>query len=538
MLPSHTFFTHASSTSLTWRSTACHFQLIYDTQHFLEQGVSGPIVIFRLRFRAGDGEISAGGSTYGTVNVQLSSCPLNYAAASTTFATNRGIDNQLCYAGSVTTLPTTGASPNEAFVDLVLSSPFTYDPTLGLDLVVEVDATAPSGPVPLAAAQNSRCRRISAASTAATTGTSNATAGCMRIDFGGAGGWSTWAQAATVENGTGCYEVTTSFLEEFTDLSTFDLSNQTLVLNPNGSGGYDVSLTGATTFAPHGATHLNLDDDDFSVVTLPGGFGTGLPFPTGSTTSTLTIGSNGHIGLGTDVVALFPDREFLLLWPMAQLAPFLVDLVPDTVHNVYYDVAPGGMTVYVTYDALPTFTPGGTCSMQIALFSTGRIEYRYGTCSGVSGDIGFVGFSRGSFASDPGSVDLSVAAPLQTSGPDSLPVTLFSGIPYVGTLLEEEVAFIPPTALFSVRFLASGSVPGIDLGIVGAVGCPLWFDLGTIIDTGISIDNPNALFSILLPNVTSLFGQTVYSQGASFDATANPFGILTTNQSALTMGNS
>lgn len=537
-LPEHSYFQHGSASTAAWRSGAMHFQMIYDASHLTDQGVSGPILIVRLRFRAADGAISAGGATYGAANVQMSSCPVDYAAAVTSFAANRGADNQLCYSGPVTTLPTTGGAPNDAFVDLFLTNPFLFDPTLGADLVIEVDATAPSGTVPSNAVTNLHSRRISAASTTAATGTSSTLASCVHIDFAGPGGYTTWSAASAVSNGVGCYRVASSFYEDFQDLSQFDLSNTTLTLTPNATGGYSVASGPATPFAPHGPTHLGLGDDDIATVNVPATFGAGFPFPTGNVTQSLTICSNGFVFLGVGLVADFPDVAFMLLWPMARLAPFFADLLPDATHNVYYDIAAGGPAVYITYDAIPTFATGGVANAQLVLHSNGVVEYRFGTCVGTANDPGIVGWTPGNLAANPGSTDLSAAGPFATSGPDQQELQLFSSTPYIGAPLDETAAFIPATASFTVRILAAVPLPGIDLGVVGAAGCPLWIDLGSVIDIAASLLNPTADFTFAIPNLTGLLGLNAFTQAAAFVPAANPFGLVTSNQSALTFGNS
>lgn len=539
-LPEHSYFAGSSSTTTLWRSTAFHFQQIYDTTNLTDQGVTGSIQLTRLRFRAADTVVNAGGAVYGTVHVQISSCPLNYSSASTTFNSNRGLDNVVCYVGSVTTLPTSGTTPNDYFVDITLQTPFTFDPSLNKDLVIEVDGTAPSGSVPSCLTSSLRSRRITSSSLTAATGTGSNAAGVMLIDFVGPGGWSTWSPTSTTFQGTGCYRVVNSFYEEFLDVSLFDLSNTTMTLVPNANGGYDAFSGPATPFFPHGPVSLGLGDDDIALRTLPAGFGAGLPFPTGATTSNITICSNGYVNLGT---ATFADIAFepasLLFYPEAPiLAPFYVDLVPDLTGDVYYDVDPAGTTVYVTYDNVDTFSVGGTCNLQIVLNGNGIIEYRYGTCVGPVGDYGIVGWSPAGDAADPGSIDLSATPLVSTSGPDQQALDLFSPSAFVNFLITETAHHVPASAAFTIRALGVGQLPGIDLGIVGGAGCPLWIDLNAIVELQLAVTNPDAAFTFFIPNDVSLFGVTAYSQAWSFVATANPLGIITSNGTAMTIGNS
>src|SRR5687768_8544953 len=211
ILPARTYFTHTGNSTLTWRNSAFRFQMIYDTTNFTDQGIVGPITITRVRFRANNGVVNAGGATYATANVQMSSSTLDYATTSTTFATNRGPNNQLCFSGPVTTAPAAGTTPNTQIIDITLTTPFTYDPSLGADLIVEVDAPLPSPANLPAMATTSviaeRGRRISAASQTATVGAASTFASELLIDFTGPGGYSTWASIGNTRQGTGCYTV-------------------------------------------------------------------------------------------------------------------------------------------------------------------------------------------------------------------------------------------------------------------------------------------------------------------------------------------
>ncbi len=54
----------------------------------------------------------------------------------------------------------------------------------------------------------------------------------------------------------------------------------------------------------------------------------------------------------------------------------------------------------------------------------------------------------------------------------------------------------------------------------------------------VAVTNPDATFSIAIPNNVALMGLSFYSQGAVFEPAANPFGMMTSNQVILTIGNS
>src|SRR5262249_1699923 len=65
-------------------------QLIYDSSHFINAGVTGPITIQRLRFPAGDAVANSGGQTFTGMTIQLGNAAVPYSAMSTTYAANRG----------------------------------------------------------------------------------------------------------------------------------------------------------------------------------------------------------------------------------------------------------------------------------------------------------------------------------------------------------------------------------------------------------------------------------------------------------------
>lgn len=74
---------------------------------------------------------------------------MDYAAASSTFASNVGADVTTVYAGSVSAQAGAAATPNNWYVDIPLAAPFVYDPANG-DLTVDIasDASMFTGSTP------------------------------------------------------------------------------------------------------------------------------------------------------------------------------------------------------------------------------------------------------------------------------------------------------------------------------------------------------------------------------------------------------
>lgn len=117
-----------------------HIEFLYSNSHFLNAGVSAPIAITRLRWRADGAPATWSGGTYGNVRVDLSTAAVPHNAPSTNFAANHGPDVTMVHNGPVVVSPgtTTGVGVGPYFVDLPLTTPFVYDPNAGSPLCVEV----------------------------------------------------------------------------------------------------------------------------------------------------------------------------------------------------------------------------------------------------------------------------------------------------------------------------------------------------------------------------------------------------------------
>lgn len=135
-----------SSTAYPWGRGAApagqiRVQYVYDSTHFTLQGVNTPVLISRLRWRCNTLAVNPGG-TYSLVTVQMSTCPVDQAAVTTTFANNHGANLATVHAGPVTVLAGAGTTPNNWYVDIPLATPFLYDPSAGdLNIDTMTDAT-------------------------------------------------------------------------------------------------------------------------------------------------------------------------------------------------------------------------------------------------------------------------------------------------------------------------------------------------------------------------------------------------------------
>ncbi len=176
-----------SNNAYPWNraSASMRYQQIIDSSNFTGQGVTSPILIQRMRFRADATTASWAGGSWPNVVINMATSPVDFMAASATFASNLGPDLTTVYSGQVTVMPGTGNGagvPGPYHIDIALAQPFRYDPTAGNDLTFEVildgagwsgtsvQADAVSGATAVPAPANGT-RIYSTTSHTATTGT-------------------------------------------------------------------------------------------------------------------------------------------------------------------------------------------------------------------------------------------------------------------------------------------------------------------------------------------------------------------------------
>jgi len=347
VVPETMVYRGTSTTTTAWRSTAGRFQLMYDAIHFTNAGVTGPILINRISFRAEDNpgtfshaERNLGGQVYAGAVVQLAGSPLAITTAnmSTTWAANIDLLNMGVpeIVPTVTVAPAAGTVPNTYVIVLSLTTgAFAYDPTTGASLVIDVTlptapAPNPTAIVPMTASSvlaTHRARINSAATPGALVGVLSATCPVVCLDFTGPGGCAQGHVPATVEAyGAACGARAASFYQSFGfapsrtvllpasqnyqagGVQRFDLGgpNRSLTLRP------DVPPPGAPNFyfvsagvIPVDLTQavgaVNIIDDSTTLHTH--GFTTGpFRFPGGST-ATFQACTNGYVWLASNTGA-------------------------------------------------------------------------------------------------------------------------------------------------------------------------------------------------------------------------------------------
>lgn len=364
--------------------------------------------------------------------------------------------------------------------------------------------------------------------------------------------------AYTERLGEGCYSGATTFYERFDGLSSVDLAGsqaQPYALHASAAGpaGYAVVPGAPQWFAPQGLPIGDnqpvpgaLDDDDVGEpLQLPFVFA----FPGGST-SVVHATANGEIYLGATTALLSDVTPSGAELPAAgpRLAALWCDLEPtanqptNPTSGVYYDVAPGGTEVYVTWLDVadgrggPPAAGATSVSVQAVLRSDGSFGYRYGAIvAGPGTGRVVVGFGPGGGAPDPGGRDLDQAVPFATDGPDRFPLEHVAGLPALGSSIDLQIQNVENATLALLVFGDVAVPAGVDLGSVGAPGCRAYTNV--IGSVGVSVSQPNGVggYALQIPNVAALTGSVFTTQFVAPGA-GNALQWLTSNGMRLTIG--
>jgi hypothetical protein len=521
-----------SATSYPWNpcfnaTCAIRSQYFYTRNAFLNQSITGPIVINNLRWRADGGVVSAGGLTFTNVQVELSTATAGaILAPNSIFASNHGPDRTVVFpSGPVTTLPTTGTSPNGWLCSLPVA-PFVYDPNAG-DLCVDItnNPGVPGGPavdqITTLGADGARMWDFTPNATVYNPNSGNNQPGLaivMEIGYVPATGY-----ASSATYGSGCYNRPGSFYENFTSASAFDLNNTSLSMVFNGNG-YTV-LPGLTSFvapSPAAITIANADDTE-QTVTL------GSPLPVmGGTTSALTVCSNGFVSTASG------NGTFYTPSPGGFLA------FTQTCWSNWHDFNPAiggaiqfeevGSTSYVTWNAVADYGGAGVSTFQFQFDrSNGMVHMVWQTMSAAGGTGFLTGYKTGTATLDPGTRDISATlAATFTVGVDQAPLVLTtSARPRLGTSINLNTVNCS-TAGIGANILSFTQInPGISLAPLGMPGCSQYVGLDVVrlfVPAGGSGSSP-----FVVPNNPAYAGLHVFSQSAAFVNGVNPLGVLSSN---------
>lgn len=524
-----------------WRAGVCRFQIVYDTANFTAQGINQPIDINQVEFRL-TGTTAV--VTYPAVDVYLQQAAVDHLAYSTTFASNRTVAIPGAtpnYSGPVTT-----ATPTATYVTIPLTTPFTFDPTAGVDLLIEVEIQ--QAPTP-ATANTQDCAYATAApwnyaATIRNTGSLTSLTGTFSgftpiVNFS----YTPTPGAAAVTNlGTGCISRYASLYELFTNPATFDLQNSAVTFIPTG-GAWVVTRTGS--WLPIGSvqttpTVLALGDD----ATI------NYPFTTGSFPgwTGLEICSNGYVAqaAGNTTVAAPTIATTLNAPQTAFYCQLDLDPIAPGTGQGTIQVEESASVTTVTWNGVTNWNPttGGAgaapCDIQFQFHASGLVTIAWGANMSPFQNNGgiLVGYSPGGTNTDPGNTDVSAlgAGSVLLEAVDTPPLALTATTrPVLGTSWNLDLANIPATSFVGVDIFGA-SDPGInDLSFLGMPGCGLRASLDAT--NAWVVSGPTHSYSFSVPNLPSLVGFNLFTTSAVFQfPPSNGFGAMTSNGVQGTLG--
>lgn len=338
----------------------------------------------------------------------------------------------------------------------------------------------------------------------------------------------TYATATPYGTGCGGTNCQTSFYEEFSPASAMDLANSSWTLTYSG-GNYTLGTGTGSYIAPAGTT-LTLGDDARASISLP----FSLPYPGGSTT-TLDVCSNGFVSAGNNGSAYTPSGSAFVGNAFATWSALWHDFNPSSTSAVSYTTSP--TMAVISYTAIPNYSGGGTATFQYQFLPSGQVNVIYQAVTTAGNDY-LAGFTIGGNAADPGSWDISanLAGGLSIcTGPTPNMVLAASARPIIGTSINLVTSNIPANTLLGLQIYSPTILnPGVDLTFVGMPGCQLYSGLDSMITFPVAGSTGQDTLSV--PNNPSLAGASIGTQAATLTVGANPFGFLTTNGVALTVG--
>lgn len=354
------------------------------------------------------------------------------------------------------------------------------------------------------------------------------------------------ACATATSYGEGCYRVEGTFQQLFTTpaVASSTLTGRSLSMFNVGNG--YVVTPGAVAYIPPtaAATSLTAIDDGETVVTLPQPF----PYPAGSATD-LYVHSNGFVSVGTNDVIPGTNNWTPVIASMcnATNAAWWTwhDFNPTEAGSglIKWEVV-GGTLMCITWDNVENYPVGvvnpSTFQYQFDLAS-GTVHFVWVTMDAVGGspfgDETLVGYSPGGPSQIPAPIDIATFSVLNLLEPELAPLTLrVSGRPRIGTTFDLITSNeTGPGVGVNLLSLVGIPAPGVDLGFLGAPGCPALLDVGSAVNIPISNVIPGLTMTVTfpLPNDPLIAGTQVFSQSAWLDPVVNPFGVLTSNGVAL-----
>jgi hypothetical protein len=518
---------------------------------------TGTVTITRLRWRANGALTPTGGGTWSNVTIKMCTSANPNTAPSATFASNYGADLTTVFTGPVTVAATTPSFPNAFYVDVPLTTPFSFSGPGDLLIECSWAAGTYTGALPppdtrsedtdvvtfagLSPAASVRSIVSPTAATAQTVQTSAAIV--VKVDY-----TPDPYPASKLQFGNDCNN--SLYYELFSPATNFDLNSRAIRMQLNGLGGYDVSSVPLSFVAPLSAS-LPAGDNVRSVQALPFPF----PFPGGSTTQ-IGIVTNGFIWLdGTTTNTDNSPSVGSLLTQPPRLAVAWTDWDASASAPLgsgngtwHYDVV-SSTEVHATWSGIGAFgfnsTLGGPAAktFQCKMFANGAVEYHYVDAqSPYYGRDCLVGIKPGPGAyADTGSRNLTTLEvnSFVTHGGTTAGLTLVVDVlPRLGTTVNLVTSNIPATAAGTAVLLSLSSViPGLELTFLGMPGCFQNVALANATTLGFVFTSPSGSLPLVIPNAAIYLGYPVFAQSTAFVTGVNAFGALASNGVRINVGN-
>ncbi|MCU0862380.1 MAG: hypothetical protein MUC36_01190 [Planctomycetes bacterium] len=583
-----------------WRAPATggaggRFQIIYEASHFTgNAGITGPIVITKLKFRGEDGEQNSGGHSWTGVTVELGSTSLDNTNMSTTFATNRLAATTTMGAlgtTTVTELPSTGSTPNNFSIEIDLAAigaSIVFDPTsvqrnLLIDITMPTAGTLPPFAGAMMPIQDTsggaalvRGEGVTAATPGAVTGTTSAAPPVVGLEFAGAGGYAALIPARNEFYGAACGGSPSTFYQSFLNGQVADLTGLTLIPDSvsapttytvvGGAPPFDASKVNA---APNTLFSGSLDDGLVSHA-----LGWTFNFPGGST-ATIKPCTNGYVWLDSaPTIADFTPTVAEMLGSAAGLTARMMPLWfdfdmaenvatnPNSGLHVLTEGPVGSQICYVTWFDVAPFNVvsavgvGGHSvnQLQCVFFeATGIVEFRYGTLpamanASASTSAALVGFTRGRIgtvsSADPQSRDLSIEVPFTTSvelagannmGQTAVATPVAGGAQYSGRMFAGQTLRWNANNVAGVigaQLLDVGATrPGFQVPGITAPGCVLSTTTGALLWETFILPPASVTGTVPLLVPSGLLGVDIYAQFVVLDGVLPTGGNLITRSS-------
>ena len=315
--------------------------------------------------------------------------------------------------------------------------------------------------------------------------------------------------------------------------TAFDLSNTGHTYLWTGAG-YVLTDGAQPILAPTNAP-TTFGDDQIQAVSL----GFTMPTPQGAVTD-IGVSSNGWLTFDSTVTDndLSESVAELLDDTWSRVAFLWDDLNPSAGGTINLEQVAAG-EFHVTFTDVPEFSNTGANTCQIALFDTGVVEVRYGTCSLLDC---LTGISPGFGAVDGGGIDFSNLSNLGAVlintgvGPFSDSMELSAGRPVLGASWDLTTTGIDPASPVALTYIGDRG-PAIPLPQIGiaAPGCDALLQTSLGLLSGPNTGAP-IVVSLPIPLQPSLAGLAISAQSLGLTV-QNAAGLWTSNGVEGTLGN-